>query len=63
MSFFENLARDYEKRAVLTSPRKGHLFVGYSRSRADGPVISMHENLWVVTFEEDGRWGIKVRSC
>ncbi|MBK5415493.1 hypothetical protein [Pseudomonas sp. TH31] len=50
-----------DKRVVLVSPRKVHLYVRYSRNRADGAVITFHENLWVVTWDE-GRWGIKQRS-
>lgn len=68
-NFFDDLARDtgwdrtvyHDKRAVLVSPRKVHLFVGYSRNRVDGAIITMHKNLWVVTYD-DGRWGIKQRS-
>lgn len=49
------------KQAVLVSPRKVHLVVDYTRNRRDGSVISAHQNLWVVT-QDDGRWGIKLRS-
>ena len=50
-----------ERRPVLVSPRKVHLLVDYTRNRADGTVVSRHENLWVAT-EQEGRWGIKQRS-
>jgi hypothetical protein len=68
-SFFDDLERDtgwnrtvyLDRHAVLVSPRKVHLFVEYSRNRADGSVITLHKNLWVVTYDGD-RWGIKQRS-
>ncbi len=68
-SFFEDLEREsgwaftryVRKNAVLTSPRKVHLVVDYTRNRKDGSPISTHSNLWVVTFE-NSRWGIKQRS-
>lgn len=68
-SFFDDLARDtgwdrtvyLDKRAVLVSPRKVHLLVEYTRNRSDGSVITLHRNLWVVTYDAD-RWGIKQRS-
>lgn len=50
-----------DKRVVLVSPRKVHLYVQYSRNRADGSVITVHDNLWVVTWDDE-RWGIKQRS-
>lgn len=68
-NFFNDLERDtgwhrtayLRRQAVLVSPRKVHLFVEYSRNRADGSVITLHKNLWVVTYDAD-RWGIKQRS-
>jgi hypothetical protein len=68
-NFFDDLSRDtgwhhtayHEKRVVLVSPHKVHLLVVYSRNRADGSVISLHENLWIVTYENT-RWGIRQRS-
>ena len=68
-AFFEGLARTtgwartlyVERRAVLVNARKVHLFVDYTRNRADGSVITRHQNLWVVTHD-GGRWGIKQRS-
>jgi len=67
--FFDVMTRDsgwdrtvyVDRQAVLVSPRKVHLLVTYTRNRADGSVISQHENLWIVT-QEAGRWGIKARS-
>ncbi len=50
-----------ERRPVLVNTRKVHIVVDYTRNRADGSVISRHQNLWVVT-REAGRWGIKQRS-
>ena len=66
--FFDELAatgwtysRYLEKRPVLVSPRKVHFVVVYTRNRADGSVITHHENLWILT-KDQGRWGIKQRS-
>ena|SRR5581483_7003491 len=50
-----------ERRSVLVCVRKVHLLVDYTRNRADGTVISRHQNMWTVT-REAGRWGIKQRS-
>lgn len=50
-----------EKRPVLVNVRKVHLFVDYTRNRADGTVITRYRNLWIATLE-DGRRGIKQRS-
>ena len=49
------------KHVILASAHKVHLLIEYSRDDAAGNVITSHQNLWIVTFE-DGRWGIKVRS-
>lgn len=51
----------HSKRAVLTSHRKVHLLIEYSRDDAEGRPLSHHANLWIVTFEQ-GRWGVKQRS-
>jgi hypothetical protein len=67
--FFDDLAATtgwhhtayVEKRPVLVNARKVHLFVDYTRNRADGTVITRHQNLWIVTLD-GGRWGIKQRS-
>ena len=67
--FFEDLSHStgwrrtiyVERRAVLVNARKVHLFVDYTRNRADGSVITRHQNLWIVTQEAE-RWGIKQRS-
>jgi hypothetical protein len=47
--------------SCASEPAKGHLFVEYSRNRADGSIITLHQNLWIVTYD-GGRWGIKQRS-
>ena len=68
-TFFDNLtattgwhrSKYREKRIVLVGPRKVHLLVEYSRDDAAGRPITLHRNLWVVTFDA-GRWGIKQRS-
>lgn len=68
-SFFDDLTAStgwdrttyHNKRPILTSPRKVHLVVDYTRDRADGTIASYHSNLWIVTFN-NGRWGIKQRS-
>lgn len=49
------------KQVVLATARKVHLLVEYSRDDAAGHPISVHRNLWIVTFDA-GRWGIKQRS-
>jgi hypothetical protein len=49
------------KQVILASAHKVHLLIEYTRDDAAGKVITSHQNLWIVTFE-DGRWGIKVRS-
>lgn len=49
------------QQAVLATPTKVHLLVEYSRDDAAGKPLSVHHNLWIVTFD-DGRWGIKLRS-
>lgn len=66
--FFENLLATgwhrttYRRQeVVLATSRKVHLLVEYSRDDAAGHPISIHRNLWIVTFEA-GRWGIKQRS-
>ena len=67
--FFDVITRDsgwhrteyLDRQPVLVSARKVHLHVSYTRNRADGSVISQHDNLWIVTLEA-GRWGIKARS-
>lgn len=67
--FFEDLARTtgwdrtvyVERRPVLVSARKVHLVVEYTRNRADGSVVTRHQNLWIITHDA-GRWGIKQRS-
>jgi hypothetical protein len=68
-SFFDDLAREtgwhhsawLAREPVLVGPRKVHFVVTWSRNRADGKIITLHDNLWIVT-EEAGRWAIKQRS-
>ena len=69
-TFFDDLARTIGwhrtacvgRRPVLVSTRKVHLFVDYTRNRADGSAITRHRNLWIMT-RDGGRWGIKQGSC
>lgn len=41
---------------MLVSARKVHLVVEYTRNRADGSVVTRHQNLWIITHDA-GRWG------
>ncbi|MGY4475639.1 hypothetical protein ACVILL_003053 [Bradyrhizobium sp. USDA 3364] len=50
-----------ESRVRTPLPLTRHPLVEYSRDRADGSIMTLHRNLWVVT-SENGRWGIKQRS-
>ena len=66
--FFDKLSADgwmrtepKRKTALAASTRKVHFLVRYVRRRADGSVLTEHENLWIVT-RVDGRWGIALRS-
>lgn len=66
--YFDDLAAEgwarsiyHETRVVLAGADKVHVLVDYSRDGENGEVLSRHQNLWIVTFE-DGRWGIKARS-
>ena len=69
LEFFENLRSRFawsesvysKRQPLLVTENKVHFLVAYTRNRADGSIISAHENLWIVT-EEGDRWGIKVRS-
>ena len=49
------------RKVVLVSPDKVHVRVTYTRERADGTIISEHENLWILIFR-DKKWGIVLRS-
>lgn len=67
-SFFRDLADAgwaetvYEsKTPVLVLRDKVHFRLVYSRRRGDESVLSMHQNLWIVT-RVGGRWGIALRS-
>jgi hypothetical protein len=53
--------RTLEREVVLVSQDKVHVRVKYARVKADGTVISEHENLWILVRRDD-RWGIVVRS-
>ena len=46
---------------VLVTRSKLHIIWSYARRKADGSVISLHENLWILQKKDD-RWGIVVRS-
>lgn len=69
LTFFEDLGRatgwDHtlyvERRPVLVNVCKVHLFVDYTRNRADSSIITRHQNLWIVTHDRR-RWSIKQRS-
>lgn len=50
-----------KKQVVLATSKKVHLLIEYSRDDVSGNPISIHQNLWIVTFDA-GRWGIKQRS-
>ena len=68
MDFFSDLKKkgffktivDY-KDIILVSENKIHLKYGYSRLACDGTVMSKHDNVWILTYE-NGEWGIKFRS-
>lgn len=46
---------------LLASATKVHFSVRYARLDANGDVLSIHENLWIVILEK-GRWKICLRS-
>lgn len=46
---------------ILVSENKVHFKVRYTREKADGTVMSDHENVWILTCK-DGKWGILLRS-
>jgi len=49
------------REVIQSSETKVHLKVTFSRYRADGSLIGTYPSIWVVT-EQDGHWGIKMRS-
>jgi hypothetical protein len=49
------------KEVLQSSETKVHLKVTFSRYRADGSLIGTYPSIWVIT-EQDGHWGIKMRS-
>ena len=52
----------WEHREVIqSSETKVHLKIAFSRHRADGSIIGTYPSIWVIT-EQDGHWGIKMRS-
>ena len=66
--FFNDLKKQGWKRTVtrsrevvLVSPDKVHVKVKYTRERADGTIISEHDNLWIIV-RRDNQWGIVLRS-
>lgn len=67
-TFFRDLAatgwhrtRYRKQEVVLATPTRVHLLIEYSRDDATGVPLSVHRNLWIVTFDA-GRWGLKQRS-
>jgi hypothetical protein len=51
---------DY-RRVIQSDPNKVHLQIQFSRYRADGSKIGVFPSLWIITNQE-GHWGIKMRS-
>lgn len=49
------------REVIQSSETKVHLKVTFSRYRADGNQIGTYLSIWVMT-EQDGHWGIKMRS-
>ena len=49
------------RRIIHSSADKVHVDTKFTRRRADGSVIGSFESLYIVT-NEDGRWGVKMRS-
>ena len=49
------------KEPALVSGDKVHFMVTYTRRAADGSVLSLHKNLWILT-RVAGQWGIALRS-
>ena len=49
------------REVIQSSETKVHLKVTFSRYRADGSLIGTYPSIWVMT-EQDGHWGIKMRS-
>ena len=49
------------REVIQSSETKVHLKVTFSRYRADGSLIGAYPSIWVMT-EQDGHWGIKMRS-
>ncbi|MHA2283601.1 MAG: hypothetical protein ACXAC5_22395 [Promethearchaeota archaeon] len=51
---------DY-RNVIQSNPNKVHLAIQFSRYRSDGTKIGIFPSLWVIT-NQDGHWGIKIRS-
>ena len=49
------------RRIVHISDSKAHVDTEFTRYRKDGSIIASYESLYVIT-QENGRWGIKLRS-
>lgn len=49
------------RETVQGDSKKVHVLTRFERLRADGSLISGHDSLYILTFE-DGRWAIKGRS-
>jgi len=46
---------------ILSTENKIHFLWSYTRRKADGTIISAHENLWIA-LKINQKWGITVRS-
>ena len=49
------------REVIQSSKTKVHLIVTFSRYKVDGSRIGTYPSIWVMT-EQDGHWGIKMRS-
>jgi hypothetical protein len=49
------------RRIISSSPDKVHVDTKFTSYRGDGSKIGTYESLYIVT-NEDGRWGVKLRS-
>ena len=68
-NFFEWFVNEYGwnhscwdyRDVIQSSPTKVHLAIQFSRYRSDGTKIGEFPSFWVIT-NQDGHWGIKIRS-
>ena len=67
-SFFSDLKKQGWSRTItsfreviLVSANKVHFKVKYIREKADGTIISEHENIWILIYK-NMKWGIVFRS-